>query len=329
MSSSAKNSHILKAYSLHKKTLGKKLLDEESVTKEIKSKKLAWAHLDANNSQTRKWLTEECSYLDSVIINGLLAEETRPMVEEMNDGMLLILRCVNLNENSDPEDMISIRMWIDPHRIITVQRRSAKSIEDVEKIILSKATPQTSADFLCLLLNSIFKRMEPVLGSLDEVMDDVEEEILENPNTDLRSKLINTRKRAIIFRRYLIPQRDAFGILRSINFKWIDNLQMRKLHENYNHTLRYIEDLDSVRERSQIVKDELSNLLADKLNKNMYILSVIAAIFLPLGFLTGLLGINVGGIPGSENPYAFYIFSGSLIFLVMVQIALFKKWKWF
>ncbi|MEX0583120.1 MAG: CorA family divalent cation transporter, partial [Sneathiella sp.] len=59
------------------------------------------------------------------------------------------------------------------------------------------------------------------------------------------------------------------------------------------------------------------------------VLSVVAAIFLPLGFLTGLLGINVGGIPGSENPYAFFIFLGILVVIVGLQILLFKKLKWF
>ncbi len=328
MKRSAKNRHILKAYSLAKNNLGKEL-SSANITKEIKSKNLAWVHLDANNEKTQEWLTNECSYLDSIIINGLIAEETRPRIEEINDGLFLILRCVNFNENSDHEDMVSIRMWIDPYRVITVQKRNTKSIEDVEAAIKSGQAPQDSGEFLCLLLHNVYKRMEPILGGLDEIMDDVEEEILENPSTQLRSQLVNVRRKAIIFRRYMIPQRDVFSILRGLDLEWLNGLQKRKLQENYNHTLRYVEDLNEVRERSQVVKDELSNLLADRLNKNMYILSVIAAIFLPLGFLTGLLGINVGGIPGSENPNAFFIFSGSLIFLVAVQIILFKKWKWF
>jgi zinc transporter len=93
--------------------------------------------------------------------------------------------------------------------------------------------------------------------------------------------------------------------------------------------VRYIEDLDAIRERAQIIMDELANIIAEKLNRNMYVLSVIAAIFLPLGFLTGLLGINVGGIPGAENEYAFLFFSALLLVIVVVQIILFKLKKWF
>jgi len=56
---------------------------------------------------------------------------------------------------------------------------------------------------------------------------------------------------------------------------------------------------------------------------------VVAAIFLPLGFLTGLLGINVGGIPGADNTGAFFIFCGILTLIVLMQVVIFKRFKWF
>ena len=72
----------------------------------------------------------------------------------------------------------------------------------------------------------------------------------------------------------------------------------------------------------------MSNTLSDQVNKKMYILSIISAIFLPLTFLTGLLGINIGGIPGSEDENAFYIFSTILLVIVSIQFYIFKKKKW-
>ncbi len=101
------------------------------------------------------------------------------------------------------------------------------------------------------------------------------------------------------------------------------------MQESYDRLLRYIEDLDMARERAQIVKDELTNSLAEHMNRIMYLLSVTAAIFLPLGFLTGLLGVNVGGIPGSENTDAFWIFCAILIGLTILQSLIFRVLRWF
>jgi zinc transporter len=100
------------------------------------------------------------------------------------------------------------------------------------------------------------------------------------------------------------------------------------LQEAHNQLIRYLEDIDTIRERAQIVKDELSNILADKMNKNMYLLSIVAALFLPLGFFTGLLGINVGGMPGADNPSAFWVVSFVCAFFAVAILGLFKYLKW-
>ena len=100
------------------------------------------------------------------------------------------------------------------------------------------------------------------------------------------------------------------------------------IEAHYNIT-RFVEELDSFRERSQVISDEVTNILTERLNENMYALSVVAAIFLPLGFLTGLLGINIGGIPGVENPQAFLVFCGMLALLVGLQVLIFRKMRWF
>jgi zinc transporter len=189
--------------------------------------------------------------------------------------------------------------------------------------------PKDAADFMVQLATRLIERMEPVINNLDEDTDNLEEKIIDEPDIKLRTEIIKMRKEAILLRRYLAPQREVISRLRTSEQKWLTKIHKRQLHENYDRITRYVEDLDSIRERTQIVQDELQNSIADKLNKNMYILSVIAAIFLPLGFLTGLLGINVGGIPGADNPDAFMIFCGVLVVLVLVQVVLFKRMKWF
>ena len=121
----------------------------------------------------------------------------------------------------------------------------------------------------------------------------------------------------------------AIEQLQVADLEWWTDRHKRYLREVHNHVTRYVEDLDAIRERSQIVKDEIANMLSDRLNRNMYVLSVIAAIFLPLGFLTGLMGVNIGGMPGVDNSWAFWTFSWVLIVLVVIQVIIFKRLKWF
>ena len=319
--------NILCAYELDGKGNGIPLIGDE-IAKKVKANTLAWVHLDAAHSDTRQWLEDNVSYLDPFILDALLATETRPRITEIKDGMLVILRGVNLNEDADAEDMISIRLWIDEHRIISTRLRKLKAVQDMRDHLENGTGAKNAGDFLSMLSSRLLERMEPVIRELDDRTDQVEENIIENPDIAFRHEIIDIRKMSIILRRYIAPQKDALSRIYTSKLRWIDPSHQRRTHESLDRATRYIEDLDAIRERAAIVKDELANIMADRMNKNMYVLSIIAAIFLPLGFLTGLLGINVGGMPGAESSVAFWIVCLLCVGVGVGLLALFRKLKW-
>lgn len=289
---------------------------------------LTWWHLDALNPDTERFLKERIG-LSPLIVEALLEEDTRPRLEEFDDGRLIILRGVNMMNKDKPEDMISLRIWVDDGRIITMRRRFLKSIQDMAERLKEGHQISTPGDILNVVIDRLLAYTAPVIEKIQDRCDDLEEAVIEDPDKSLRQEITFLRKQAITMRRYLSPQRDVLTQLRTNEFDGFNTVNKREFQEQANFLLRLVEDLDMLRERTQIIQDELSTALADALNRNMYLLSVIAAIFLPLGFLTGLLGINVGGIPGAENDTAFWYFCGGLSILILLQIILFKKAKWF
>ena len=320
---------VLSAYEFDGRGYGANIQEHNLVEKVRSDASITWLHLDAVHPRTREWLHRNVDYLDQLTLDALLADETRPRVSENKDGLLIILRGVNLNEDAEPEDMISIRLWIDQHRIISIRKRKLKAVQDIRTRLDEGNGPKTSADFLVMLTSRLFQRMEPVLIELDQRTDSIEEKILEAADADCRHEIIDIRKKAIMLRRYIAPQKDVLSSVRVSEMPWIDNIHRRQLHENQDRLVRYVEDLDAIRERAQIVKDELANALTDKMNKNTYVLSIVAAIFLPLGFLTGLLGINVGGMPGVDNSAAFWVVSAMCVGFVIVLSVVLRWFKWF
>ncbi|WP_417319292.1 zinc transporter ZntB [Emcibacter sp.] len=292
------------------------------------SQKLSWFHLDARNPETLKWLTERPS-VDDLTASILCAEETRPRYLDIHNGILLILRGVNLNEKADPEDMISIRLYVDKNQIITCQLRSLKTISDLKDRFPKDKPPQSAAHFLTQLIKTLGDRMAGTLSHLSDVTDLLEEEVIENPSHRLRTDIIHLRKQAITFRRYLAPQKDALARLLGNDSLLFTPKDRRRFQEGYDQMFRYLEDLDAIRERCQVIQDELGNTLAEKLNSRLYLLSLVTGIFLPLGFLTGLFGINIGGLPGVDTPTAFWVFVSSMGLVIVFQLLLFRIFKWF
>ncbi len=126
----------------------------------------------------------------------------------------------------------------------------------------------------------------------------------------------------------MAPQRDVLARLQNERFSWLNDIDRVRIREIAERTARFIDDIDSARDRAAITQEELNNRLSEQMNKTMYVLSIVAAIFLPLGLLTGLLGINVGGIPGTESKIAFALVTLLLVGIAFVEFWIFRRRKW-
>lgn len=306
---------------------GGKNLNFESIRKWRSEDGTLWIHLDYTGNTAKDWLCDE-SGIDPVIVEALTAKETRPRNLVHKGGMLLILRGVNLNPGMDPEDMVSLRFWIDSNRIVTLRHRRVMAIEDLRQAVEAGNGPVNPGGFLEDLSDRLVFRMGAVIADLDDTVDALEDELLTEESYELRQKISDIRRTAISMRRYLAPQRDVMARLHNEKVDWLNEVARMRLREIADRTTRYVEDLDAIRDRATVTQEELNSRLAEQMNKKMYVLSIVAGIFLPLGFLTGLLGINIGGIPGTENPWAFIVFCILLAIIAGGQVWLFKRMKW-
>ena len=289
---------------------------------------LIWVHFDYSSVDARNWITNK-SEIDPVAIDALLANETRPRTTVINeDCILLALRGVNLNANSNPEDMVSIRLYISSNLIISTKKRDLFSIKDILQSFEKNKGPINSSEFLVCLTDRLTSRMEDTINELEDKASEIEEIILDSNNVQLRTQISKIRREAISLRRYLSPQKEAMYRLYHDKISWLSEYDKIQLRETTDQLIRYIEELDSINDKVTLIQEEFLNKISEQMNQRMYVLSIISAIFLPLGFLTGLFGINVGGLPGTENKDAFIIFAIILVVVGIGQYYLLKKFKW-
>ena len=286
-----------------------------------------WVHFDYTKEQSIDWITNK-SDIDPIAVDALLSEITRPRTTILNNSVLLALRGINLNPNSDPEDMISIRLYINENIIISTKKRDLFSVSDILEYLKQGDGPKNSSEFLIELTHRLTHRMEDYISDLEDRASSLEELSIESSNASLRTSISQIKRESISLKRYLSPQKEAIYKLYNQKISWLVEYDKIPLREINHRLIKYIEDLDSIKDKISLVQEEISNNLSEQLNQRMYVLSIISAIFLPLGLLTGLLGVNVGGIPGSQNSFSFSIFAVSLVFIVAIQLYIFKKKRW-
>ncbi|QDU71863.1 zinc transporter ZntB [Mucisphaera calidilacus] len=284
-----------------------------------------WAHFDRSKPATGRWLRDR-SGLDGMVREALLAEDTRPRVTIVGEGAVVILRGVNLNPGAQPDDMISLRMWVDRHRLLSMRFPKLAAVGDVRERLLAGDDLLTSGALLAGLAIAMTDRMAQVMANLRELLDDFEEQTVEGFRPSLLEALGPVRRQVIVLRRYLSPQRDALIQLTESTLTWLTQEDRARLREALDRTTRFVEDLDSLRDRFVYVQEEMMAWQSQQLNTTMYLLSIVSTVFLPLSFLTGVLGMNVAGLPGTEVWWAF----GGVV-IVMIAMALAEVgvlWWW-
>lgn len=321
------NTELIHAYLLDG-TGGGQFLDWPAVQDWTPSQGKLWLHFDYTGAFSKDWISNQ-SGLESLAAEALLTEETRPRAVTLGDGLLIALRGVNQNPDSDPEDMVSVRLWVDNDRIISTRKRDLLSIQDILVQLEKGKGPSDCAEFLVSLTDRLVWRMSDTINLFEDRAGELESHALSENRETLRFDLATLRRQTITLRRYLAPQREALSRLMVEKISWLNETHRLEIRETSDRLVRHIEDIDAVRERAAVTHEELLSRVSEQLNERMYVLSIIAAIFLPLGFFTGLLGINVGGIPGANNANAFFIFVALLVGIVVLQLILFKWKKWF
>ena len=296
-----------------------------ALEKMSKAKQVVWAHMTV---PAVKHFLNHCSHVPALVSDVLTAEESRPRIIVSEDTILATFRGVNLNQDSDPEDMVSVRVWATKNMIVTVSRRKLASINDIASMLDNGAGPQTSAEFLETLLSAITDYSLDVADDVDDQLDQIEDRLSADRISHHRQELNQRRRQIILLRRYLVPQREAINRIPVDKISWLTDKNLLHFREIADANTRLLEDLAASKERANILYESLFAMAQEAMNQKMYILAIVAVIFMPLSFLTGLFGINVGGIPGGAYRYAFWIFCAVLFVILIAQFYWLRRRKW-
>ncbi|WOI53082.1 zinc transporter ZntB [Parvularcula sp. LCG005] len=285
-----------------------------------------WLHFDMDAA--KRWLSS-AGLVDQFVSAALFAPETRPRLITEHGGVLINLRGVNLNPEKNPEDMLSIRAFLQPGRLITVRRQRSVAIEVLRQTLRAGTAPPTAAHLMLGIINGLTDRIEPVVDRLSDRIDELEIEAVEGGALAIAEEVTEIRHDTLVFRRYMIPQREAVAKFAALGSDWLDQDSLDIAKEQADRMLRVTEELDITRERSGILNDQVTGQRSDRMNRNMMVISIASAIFLPLSFLTGLFGMNVAGLPGTQWNPAFVMVCVGCVVIAAILGGVLKLLDWY
>ncbi|WP_428776483.1 CorA family divalent cation transporter [Vibrio sp.] len=280
-----------------------------------------WYHCQRDAPGLKQWLTQ--NQVPAGLIDSILAEETRPTFEQYDgENFVLILRGINMNENSSPEDMLSIRLLYFNGALISTRKTPSKAVSTVREKLAAHTGPNNLHSLIQQIIDGLNTNLDRFLATLEARIEQFDS------LTSLTEEVVSTHKALLKTKRFIRPQLYAIKDYRLSNSELAQASEERLKH-SVNTVTRINENIEFYIGELDLIANELRHFHSEKMNQNTYLFSIVAAIFLPTSFLTGLLGINIGGMPGVEDPQAFWLFSGGILGIFVLELFILNRLGFF
>ncbi len=280
-----------------------------------------WVHLERDHPVTHQWLLEHAG-LDPLIAHALAAEESRPRVEDVDDALLVVLRGVNTKSHdhgSLPEDdveLVPLHIWSDGSRCITLRDKdhTLEALRDLRMLLLSGKGPRDAGSILARIAEKVVDHLGDLVTIVEEELSGLEDLISSNETQkETRHDVTEMRRRIVLFRRFMAPQREAMYRLRQDDATWLNVEAKMRLREVNDRLNRQLDDLDEMRQRATLLHEEIDAKTAEMINRNTFIMSIVSVIMLPITFITGFFGMNTGGLPFNSEDQTGTLTAGWII----------------
>ena len=289
--------------------------------------KVLWMHLCRNTPGVYEWLQDQVG-IPEPTAELLTSDDTRPRAFREGNTLVATLRGINFNPGAEPEDMISMQVWSDGTRLITLRRHPLQTPRQILAKIDRGAGPGDAGAIVTALTEAMVARMNASIVDMNDHIDQLEHQDMDDDPEEMLQKIAGIRRNCLGLQRHMGPQHVALEAISRDAPPWFEDHDRREIAETIDRLRRYLDDIDVSKESAVVLMDELRTRALASNERATYMLTIVAGIFLPLGFLTGLLGINVGGMPGVNDGHAFWWVTGVCIAIIGVLLAIFKRLRW-
>jgi zinc transporter len=264
-----------------------------------------WVHLNSAAAPAKQWLSR-CRHLPEPIRDALLDPDPRTRLEPLGDGILGVIGDTVAGADPDPWSLSSLHFYVDGHWLISTRRRPVSCASKLGREVRNGLVVQSSAELMVWLLTHAADSVSARALELARDTDRTEDEVLAGRATLSRERLGKARRRAARLRRQVALRPRAIDRLRSRLPSWVDENDRFELVNALDRMETLVDELQAIEQREAGLEAEVAARLSEETNRNLFILSVVTVIFLPMTLITGIFGMNVAGLPGLADPSAFW-----------------------
>lgn len=280
---------------------------------------------NSRSPEFRQWVAEQITEPDAELMFGA-ANKSRCII--LDDKALVLLSLPGVGHEPEPATKQFMAIWLEPKRVIVTSELKVLEVLNIERWQKSHHAPVTPADLVARLGLRSADRMEPVIEKLGDALDAVEDQLFGRSIVDSRKKLTHIRHKIIGLRRLIWPQRDVLNTLEIEDLSFFTTRDRTRLRESSARLERLGNELQALSERAVLIHEQIIDTRAEQMNKTMLLLTAFTVILMPMTVISGILGMNLAGIPFASEPWMFWAIIGLFAVIGGGLFAWMRTRKW-
>jgi magnesium transporter len=269
--------------------------------------------------------------LHPLVLEDIMHADQRPKMEDFDSYIYLVLKMFRYDETESEIKAEQISIVLGEGYVISFQEMQGDTFDPVrERLRNSKGRIRSKkADYLAYaLLDSIVDNYFIILDKIAESIEEIEEELVSDPDASTLQKIHTLKKEMIYLRKSIWPLRDLVNNLERTESQLIDDSTSVFLRDVYDHAIRVADMIETYRDVLSGMMDVYLSSISNKMNEVMKTLTIIATIFIPLTFIAGIYGMNFENMPELGWKWGYSLAWIIMLSMSAVMIVYFRKKKW-
>jgi magnesium transporter len=291
---------------------------------------ILWVDFTNPSPEAGKILSE-VFHFHELSVEDALSPTHFPKAETYGDYLYVILHRIDFKAPEHCFRTHDVDFFLGANYLVTIHSGDSRSIEEISQICErnSLALGEGPAALMHRIVDSMVDHYRPEIDELSDRLDGLEKEVFERTNPRLAKAILDFKRDVSSLRRVVQPQRDVVGRLARREFPFIDEAISYRFRDVHDHLVRLADESMFFQDRITSLLDAHLSTVSNQLNSVMKILTVIATVFMPLTFITGLYGMNVD-LPhfGLGGTTMFWILMVFMIAISGGMLAVFRSRGW-
>ncbi len=264
-----------------------------------------WLHMNLSHASAETWL-RGLEQLPDSFFEAMQGGSRASRILRDGNTLIAVINDVAFDFAFDATDISTLWLCAGERLVVTARKHPLRSVDRLRMAVKSGTSMPSTTSLLLHLVGDQADELSQIVRRAADRVDDIEDEVLAGNFDRHGAELAGLRRFMVRLQRLLAPEPSTLARTLSSAPAWIRGEDIQELQRAHDEFAQVLRDVASLQERTKLMQDEAAAKVAEANNRSLFTLTAVTVLALPINLVSGMFGMNVGGIPLGDDPRGFW-----------------------